>query len=299
MWVIQYNYNDNGATNNPIGTGPNATCASTNNKVGALYGVAYQKSTNTVFTSAVLRRHAGFGPLGVGGIYITTNANGTTPTTSNYINLSNLGVNLGSDPHTGLPADKTQPNTDPNAYCLTGKLGMGDLDISDDGTKLYVVNLYERKVHEITIGNPYVAGSSITSANIRTWSIPHPGCSNGQFVPWGLKFYRDKLYVGVTCTAETSGSFSDLVGTVYELVPSTGVFTNVTSTTTFPTRFAWFVPWNCAPDQNAQGILADIEFDERSNMTIGMMDRISLQWEDKTCHQMEELWSMVMLQVIF
>ncbi|MGB3197606.1 MAG: SdrD B-like domain-containing protein, partial [Saprospiraceae bacterium] len=36
--LFQYNYNDNGATANPTGTGPNATCASTNDKVGALYG---------------------------------------------------------------------------------------------------------------------------------------------------------------------------------------------------------------------------------------------------------------------
>jgi hypothetical protein len=276
--LFQFNYNDNGATANPIGTGPNATCAAITSSVGALYGVAYQKSSNAVFTSAVLRRHAGFGPLGVGGIYVTTNANGTTPTTSSYINLSNLGINLGADPHTGLPIEKIQPNTDPNAFCLTGKLGMGDLDISDDGSKLYVVNLYEKKIHEITIGNPYVAGSSLTAANIRTWSIPNPGCSNGEFVPWGLKFYRDKLYVGVTCTGETSGNIADLKGTIYELIPSTGVFTNVISSTTFSMQYASFTTWNCYFSNSGQPMISDIEFDERGNMTIGIMDRVSLQW---------------------
>ncbi|MBK7468279.1 MAG: hypothetical protein IPJ43_16595 [Saprospiraceae bacterium] len=161
---------------------------------------------------------------------------------------------------------------------MTGKLGMGDLDISDDGSKLYVVNLYERKIHEITIGNPYVAGSSITSSNVRTWSIPNPGCSNGEFVPWGLKFYRDKLYVGVTCTGESSGNLADLKGTIYELIPSTGVFTNVISSTTFEMNWAWFSTWRCSFDMVPQPMISDIEFDEKANMTIGIMDRISLQW---------------------
>ena len=276
--LFQYNYTDNGANPNPSGAGPNATCSGLNSQTGALFGLAYQKSTNKLFSSAVLRRHAGFGPLGIGGIYVTSNASGGGSTTASYVNVSNLGINLGADPHTGLPSDKTQPNTDPNAYCATGKRGIGDIDISDDGSKLFIVNLFERKVHEITIGNPAVAGNTLTSANVRSWSIPHPGCSNGDFVPWGLKFYKDKLYVGIVCTGETSQNWNDLVATVYELNPATGVFTNVISTTTFPNTQRWFSPWNCNGWQSHQSILSDIEFDERGNMTVAMMDRISLQW---------------------
>ena len=38
-------------------------------EVGAVYGLAYQRSTNSYFMSSYLKRHVGFGPGGPGAIY--------------------------------------------------------------------------------------------------------------------------------------------------------------------------------------------------------------------------------------
>ena len=38
-------------------------------QIGATWGLAIQRSTGTIFAGALAKRHAGFGPLGAGGIY--------------------------------------------------------------------------------------------------------------------------------------------------------------------------------------------------------------------------------------
>ena len=38
-------------------------------QIGATWGTTLQRSTKTLFTAAVVRRFAGFGPLGIGGLY--------------------------------------------------------------------------------------------------------------------------------------------------------------------------------------------------------------------------------------
>ncbi len=38
-----------------------------------------------------------------------------------------------------------------------GKVGMGDIDISEDGSTLYFINLFERKLHIVNTASPTAA----------------------------------------------------------------------------------------------------------------------------------------------
>jgi hypothetical protein len=76
----------------------------TGSQVGAVWGLAYQKSTKQLFSSAFLKRHVGFGPLGIGGIYKTDMV---TNVTTNFVDLSAIGINLGTNPHSGLSGNPT------------------------------------------------------------------------------------------------------------------------------------------------------------------------------------------------
>jgi len=49
------------------GSNPRPIVLATAAEIGATWGVTYHNSTETIFASAFLKRHVGFGPLGIGG----------------------------------------------------------------------------------------------------------------------------------------------------------------------------------------------------------------------------------------
>ena len=108
-----------------------------------------------------MKRHAGLGPLGLGGIYVTDMA---TNTASPYVDVSQppLNINVGAtnagDPWfgvtnatRGLNPDPAQPSADSLAFELIGKVGMGDLEMSEDGKSLYFINLFDKKLYQINV----------------------------------------------------------------------------------------------------------------------------------------------------
>ncbi len=259
-------------------------------ELGAIWGLAYQPQSQSLFSAAVIKRHTGLAALGTGGIYIT-DMSSSGPSSDPFVDLNTLGINTGADPHQGLTGDKTDASTDSETFGAVAKIGLGDMDISTDGNTLYVVNLLQKEIVALSIGNPPTTPSL---SGVDTYAIPNPGCSNGDYRPWALKYYEDALYVGVVCSAETSQSSADLTGIIYEMNLSTGQFTQALS---IPldydkgcTDLNYGCSWNPWTDNPAdlviagtnrlvypQPIISDIEFDSNGNMLIGMMDRTGHQ----------------------
>ncbi len=277
---------------NDTGTSPTATGIGTAAVMGTTWGLAYQKETGKLFSAAYLKRHAGFGPQGTGGIYVTNVATGVT---TSFVNLNGLGtISTGANPHGTLPSDKTQPSKDSLAFYKVGKVALGDIDISDDGKYLFVVNLFTREVHKIFINNPATVP---TASNVTTYSIPNP-CGNTDYRPFALKYYNGSLYIGVACTAEGSQNRTQLAAYVYEMNPSTGVFSAspvLSSTLDFTRGKAWrpdassdrWYPWTNTwtgititgdgTMSYPQPMFTDIEFDVNGDMILGFRDRFGDQ----------------------
>jgi hypothetical protein len=229
--------------------------------LGTTYGVAYSKQAGKVFTSAFLKRHTGFGTLGSGGIYgIDTNLTTTTafydldahgyatrcasgcPTygAGSSFNITTdgagfqgidyvgngLGV-VGTNVERGLPAETTDPSNDAAAFDQVGKVGLGDLDMSDDGKTLFVTNLYDRKLYLLSL-NSATSPTNVTA--VSAFSLPNPplraasglanaantytGVANGSDFydgtigyqrPFALKVYKGKVFVGAVTTGEKNG----------------------------------------------------------------------------------------------
>ncbi|MCB9030648.1 MAG: hypothetical protein H6619_06310 [Deltaproteobacteria bacterium] len=274
-----------------------------NSEVGTTWGLAYQRSTKTLFASAAMKRHTGFGPLGTGGIYRIDYTDPSSPIVTGFFDLNTVG-DTGVDPRTlpgdpGLPADATDLSVDANAYSQPGKIAFGDMDISDDEGTLYVVSLNDRKLYQLEIGVPAVTP---TAAQVSSFEIPNPGCSNDDYRPWAVKFHRSEIYVGVVCTAETSLSLSDLKASVLKLDGNNFVSVYEFPLTyqkgysihpgfnPFPTPGAQYIPW--VDDftllvggitsgflfvTGPQPILANIEFDNDGSMMLGFSDRNGFQ----------------------
>ncbi|XWW46170.1 carboxypeptidase regulatory-like domain-containing protein [Fibrella sp. USSR17] len=269
--------------------------------VGSVWGAAYQRTTKKLFTSAFLKRHVGLGKLGLGGIYVTNVT--TTPTSTTYADLESLGIDLGASllGARTLPSSGTVSNNDANVFNLVGKIGLGGLAISDDESKLYTIDLYNKQLIIMNIGNP--AKSSLVAADLQLVSLPAPSCPNGSGAvrPFAVNVANGKVYVGLVCSGETSvvSSASNLTGYVYEMEPTTNVF-STSPILTIPLSYtkgdmhtSWaslgntWSPWVTTFTQlyrggastvgarvgRAQPMLSNIGFTDDGDMLITMMDR--------------------------
>ena len=298
-------------------------------QIGSTWGVAFSKQANKLFTSAVLKRHSGLGPLGSGGIYMidpTKQLPDLTGTTD-FLDFDALGIAtqgagsyagqsvagpvipfspiIGSNTDRGLGTNLNSGERDAQAVAQSGRVSFGDIDISDDGRYLYVVNLFDRKLYEMDLTNPKNPVTP-TLSQIQSWTIPNDcNGAKGTARPWSIGIHKGKVYVGVVCDANISQDKADLNFTIYELNRTTGTFTTIVSNTLdFPRGlangfiangssrkgwFAWTDDWNKITAGTTaitwpQPILSDIEFDTDGSLILGFIDRLGLQggWFNKS-----------------
>lgn len=262
------------------------------------------------------------------GTSFTTTVTGSGVTRVETINYINGGETvIGSNTTRNLPDNVTVFSNDPAAFGQIGKIGLGDMEISDDGQYLFVTNLYDRKIYQLrlnSISNP----TAVTVVN--SWSLPSPPLrsasgitgaaatysgvndntdfytgSKGLQRPFGLKYYKGKLYIGSVTTAEGPAGISltddntgnpeytDMWAYVWELT-SSGSFTS-TPVIQFPLNFyrgldgdgvdeTWN-PWTntfAAPTGTTsvggeggfpQPMLSGIEFDIDGSLILAFRDR--------------------------
>ncbi|MEP7196823.1 MAG: SdrD B-like domain-containing protein [Saprospiraceae bacterium] len=292
--LVSWNSNDGGTTSNSAktikngGSATNLTILSKASEIGSCWGLAIQKKTQKLFTTATLKRHIGLGPLGIGGLYqIDLNSK----TVISQIDLNSIGIPSGSVPSNvdrGLPGVTEPRSKDSLAFTLVGKVGYGGMDISENEKTIYLINLYNKKIYSIFINSPYVQP---TAANVDSFAIPNPMCGGGNFRPWSIKVYRGKIYVGVVCDAQISQNTNDLKATVYELNPVTKSFSQVLQFGLNYPGFSGtsrFRPWtdnwdvNCLQGPNIyctypQAILTSIDFDGDDVILLGIADRYGIQ----------------------
>jgi hypothetical protein len=278
-------------------------------QVGAIWAVALQRRTKQAFSVAVVKRHAGFGPLGLGGIYKTDLTSTANFPTEPFLNLpGDLGISVGAIGPRDLSGNKLLANSDPEAMTALGRVGLGGTDFSEDDKTLYVVNLFDKRLYSLEVGMPAQKPNSTTG--VKSWAIngPTAGCPQGEFRPWAVKVYRGGVYVAGVCSGEyvntavanvanlpaAIASNTVLSGHVFRLDPSSTAnsFQPVMS---FPlsfrrgsadltndcAQFQYWLPWtNKFPETcNAnfvlwpQPMITDLEFDVDGHMVIGMLDR--------------------------
>ena len=232
-----------------------------NYETGSIWGLAYKNTTNDIFSSAFVKQYAGLKD-GPGAIYRTTK-NGSVYETTLFADLSELGVDV---------ADLVSTDVYDCAYgAQAGKFGLGALVLSPDEQWLYTINLSDNTLVKLSSTNPRAETTTITP-------IPDPGCSNGDNRGFALVFRGNDLYVGTTCTAETSylnGVLpSDLeeesAANVYKYTPETDNWT-LEFTTNYIKGY-----WRDDFENSYKTIhwLTDLDFTDEGNMLISLSDRV-------------------------
>ena len=182
-------------------------------KVGTVWGLAYQNISDLLFASSVLRRHTpalASDPRSDTIFLIDNNSasdpngNAGTATLLGQVSLSTLGINTG-DVITRTP----WIGNDADAFALVGKRGIGGIDLTTSGynSTLYLANLTDRKVYGLKVGVPAtttLGAGSVVELPAAPWITGDPCNGLGPARPWAVKVYEDNLYVGLVCTGENA-----------------------------------------------------------------------------------------------
>lgn len=302
---------DNANSNNGAGVAHVADA----DVLGSVWGTAWQRTSASLFAAAVVKRHSGLGPLPAGSAGARTGViyRLTGDLTSDdgavveaWFNLDDIaGVDTGAEPAArGLDACATEPNYDPNAFDAVGKVGLGDLDIGDDGETLWTVNLFDRTLYELAIGDPpQPPGAAEVTAH--PFGAAEPTCTDGVFRPWAVKVHDGLVYVGGVCSGENGGTAADLTAhvLVHDPAGAAGNFTEVFQMDLdYPRGYVsqeganqpvaswrpWIDEWSDitgpAPGSGPfsqtlypQPMLADLEFDVDGSLLLGFLDRAGNQ----------------------
>jgi hypothetical protein len=303
-------------------TFPNLKTLATTSQVGAIWGTAYQGTTNSLYAAATYKRHAGLGPGGIGAIYRLTNVLGSngaittgTPGVTTWLNVQGKAIVGGGTVDVGTAqsnaarslAGPTSPVTDVDAYQKAGKIGIGGLALSEDQKTLYFVNLLDRNLYSIDISDPVAAA---TTPVINKYNL---GLTAAQR-PWAVEVHGGYIYVGyvdsgeasaagtsaasasmkahvIRAAAATPGTWSsDLLNASLGYTKGTPAAAGTPSVTTFMNRWnAWTDLWSWTggsvtlnfygdpAELFPQPILSNLRFDSDGYVSLGFIDRGSLQ----------------------
>lgn len=236
---------------------PNMMSIASAKEMGAIWALAYHRQKKLLFAAATLRRHSGYGPKGLGGIYVVDpNGTGVGPTGSagygsgasgnvkdSFSVEADLNVPVqnpaspiggsttGATANTGrsLPTTNGMSGADSDAFAAVGKVGIGGLALSEDGNKLFFVNQYDKKLYWIDItGYDGTSATRPGASAVGSALIPDPGCVGGNWRPSGVRVRKGgDVYVSGVCDALTSQQISDLRGNVQAYSPSANTWTQI------------------------------------------------------------------------
>ncbi len=319
----------------PAVGGPESKLASPG-EIGTTWGLGYQASSDSFYVASFVRRHTGLGPNATGGtttggIYRIENASAGTYNAADVslfmdLNAAPYNFNTGADPHpqdipnrptwciedpiTNIPyAYDSCWQVDKDTYLLVGKIGLGDIEMSEDELRLYVVNLNRpagrpySEILAIPIGLDGVApaANQIGHYPLRLTDLPGASATCPTYSdlwPFGLATHNERLYVGLVCTAESTNNVANLRAYVYsmdQLNPGLGFRQDVTFPLNYARRFAnynynagvtysatwqpWTNTWPTAPFVNRNALvypepwLTGIVFDGE-DMILTLRDRM-------------------------
>ena len=202
-------------TGNVAGPDPladNAGVVTTYATTGSTFGIAADVDNNRLFQSAYFKGGSAFGPDGTGAIYATDLLTNTTTLYADLNAIFGAGT-AGTNTHNFASAGAA--NLDSAAKRDVGKISLGDMELTQDGTKLYVSNLFDKQVYVIpTTGTV----DSTTVTVLATPAVPADCAVLTDLVTMGLgEDANGDMYLGGVCTGESTASNSNIHSYVWKL----------------------------------------------------------------------------------
>ncbi|GGU51282.1 SdrD B-like domain-containing protein [Lentzea flava] len=267
-----------------------ATQIASQGQTGTVFGLAYRKQDKRLFSAAYAKRLAKYGPGGSGAIYVTPQGGGATTQFTVVPNAGNTAHAMGT-------------NFDGPFFGVPGKQSLGDIDISEDGTELYVVNMGDKKLYV------YDATQATAAAPKASYAIPAGACPNADdWRPGALGMRDGTVWVGGVCSGQSTKKTSDLRAVVYPFKAGAFGAAAVNKTLDFKRGFAmagkegsqFWHPWedtwdpDSKPNSGAQfdpksrnitwpmPMLTDIGVETNGDLVLAFRDRFGDQTGQQT-----------------
>lgn len=222
---------DNGSTTGSDWQDDKYTVEATLGEVGTVYGLD-NFADGTVLTASFVKRHTQLGPTANPTTIYRVGTAGVAP----WFTVDSGAVN----PHSGQDDGWLRDNA---AFDDVGRAGLGDLEISPDGSTAYVVDLGNKELVTIPVNADGTANAGAVTRTAITAAATGAPCGDADLRPFGLGFDDNQLLVGVTCTAESTvdsaalpideatvpalGDASQLSAHIYEFSGSFSLLTDV------------------------------------------------------------------------
>jgi len=251
---------------------------STQTEVGNVYGFGYDRQTGDVYAAANAKRATTYGTLGGPGSIYKVDKNTGAAT------LWATVPDVGSTTHNWSALE------DYEFRKVVGKESLGDLDVSDDGKTLYVVNLNNRNLY---------AFNTTDGSILYNTPIPNQCVNASDWRPFGLGEHDGMMYVGGVCSGENTPA--ELSAKVITFDPIAQTFGSVIldqplnytrdDNTISNCKNANWKPWTdtipitCIADSGFANqvtwptpVLSDISFKNDGTMMVAMRDRSASQY---------------------
>lgn len=225
-------------------------------QMGAVYGMAYDHRRFQLYAAAYIKREAVLGPLGPGGIY--------------RIDLASGQVAPWALLPSGPDLHDYASNYDEPVSPWVGWLGLGDIDMSEDGTELYAVNLFDGFLYRLSVPDGRILGRFPHGAAAETWG---PGAR-----PMGLGVWGEQLYHGVINSGVAGGAHEAAVyvsrrdGSDMRLLLKLDLG--------YRNSLAAWMPWRSGPGGDSgfgaqhEAMLSDIVIRKNGDLLMGLRDRM-------------------------
>ena len=241
--------------------------------VGATYGVAYDGRARQLYAAAYHKRAAPHGPGGPGAVYRVELAAGLVQI---WVTVPEAGDDH-HDPNGGyLPDHIASPHV--------GKTSLGDIDLSENGEILFVMNLSARRIERYRTATGERLAPLAHGAASMPWAAREAR-------PFALLVHGETLYHGVVRDASASRSLDDLWAIVYASdLDGANRRTVLEFRLDYPrqaldngTKLIW-QPWEDAPASltpphithamiHPMPMLTDLELSDDGNLILGLRDR--------------------------
>jgi uncharacterized repeat protein (TIGR01451 family) len=299
--------------------------------VGSTWGAAYKRDAGRMFFSNVLKRHSDLGEFArpdasgvqtADGIYMVGHVNhalagayqggfrlqGVAGIDLGTVNRSYkaTAITLTSAADDNKLSTVNRQNRDMAAFSKVGKIGIGDIHMSEDFKFLWAVNLNQRNLIKVDVSDPTkipTNGGSPAASLVTVLPIDYSVCGAvvGTLRPWAITIWHGRGYVGVVNDA-MGGTAADLKAFVLSFDPATGGSwvkefemsldfnreqsawptsqnTALRSGKWRPWIDTWTFPTLSQEFSYPQPLLANIEFTPNGSMVLGFLDRAGLQFD--------------------
>ena len=221
--------------------------------VGTVYGLAYDRPRGHLYSAAWFTRNGLVGPGGGTAIY-QTNLHARSTTTWKRLPGPTIYPSM-----TGIP--------DASGSTWAGRVGIGDIELTEDATQLFAVNMFDRMIHRFSVPDGAILPPIVIGSAGEPWAAASR--------PMALAFRDGWLYHGVV----NSGEFGvgPLTAVVYRSRADGSEMIEVARLDLqdhiSPLGRWW--PWNdtFGLASNRQALLSDIEITDAGDLVLGFRDR--------------------------